>query len=143
MTNRIDNARVCSIFNTLGRDTLHLVDELYDEDVQFIDPFHRVRGRAALRDYYAAMYANVQAIRFEFSGETVTANELVLYWRMTYRHARVGGGAPVGVDGCSRLVFGDSGRVVLHRDYFDAGAMLYEHLPVLGRLVRFVRRRVG
>ncbi len=34
-------------------------------------------------------------------------------------------------------------KVYRHRDYFDAGAMLYEHLPVLGRVVSWLKRRVG
>lgn len=136
-------ARVREIFNAMGRDTLHLCDELYAEGVVFIDPFHRIEGRAALRDYYARMYANVQAIRFDFTGETCGEREAVLYWTMTYRHARIGGGRPVAVEGCSRLVFDEQGKVLLHRDYFDAGAMLYEHLPLLGRGIRFIRERVG
>jgi limonene-1,2-epoxide hydrolase len=136
-------ARVREIFNAMGRDTLHLCDEFYAQDVVFIDPFHRIEGRAALRDYYARMYENVQAIRFDFSGETCGEGEAVLYWTMTYRHPRIGGGKPVAVEGCSRLVFDEEGRVLLHRDYFDAGAMLYEHLPLLGRGIRFIRERVG
>lgn len=143
MTAIIDSARVRTIFNTLDRNNLQLVDELYDERVEFVDPFHTIRGREALRAYYAGMYANVQQIRFDFSGETATADELVLYWRMTYRHPRVGGGKEISVAGCTRLRFGANGKVTLHRDYFDAGEMLYEHLPLVGRVVRAIRERVG
>lgn len=143
MNNRIGSADVRRIFNAMGRDTLHLVDSLYDEAVEFSDPFHRLQGRAALRDYYAAMYANVREIRFDFEGETASDDELVLYWRMTFRHARLRSGAPIAVDGCSRLRFGSSGKVVLHRDYFDAGALLYENIPLLGRIVRALRERVA
>ncbi|MFZ5756600.1 MAG: nuclear transport factor 2 family protein [Pseudomonadota bacterium] len=143
MSKRIGSDRIRTIFNALGRDTLGLVDELYAEDVTFTDPFHRIEGRAALRRYYAGMYENVQEIRFDFSGETAGIDDLVLYWRMTFRHPRLGGGRPVMVEGCSRLVFAADGRVRMHRDYFDAGAMVYEQLPLLGRVVRMVRERVG
>ncbi|QHF41154.1 transcriptional regulator [Pseudomonas sp. S34] len=30
-----------------------------------------------------------------------------------------------------------------HRDYFDAGALLYEHLPVLSRAIAWLKRRLG
>lgn len=142
MESCFDADRVRAIFNAMGRDTLHLVDELYAPGVVFIDPFHRVEGSNALREYYRNMYANVLSIRFDFEGETRGADELALYWRMTYSHRRIGGGAPVTVPGCSRLLFDANGKVVLHRDYFDAGGMLYEHLPLLGRLVRFIKGRV-
>lgn len=145
---RARNAGVRAIFNALGKDTLHLVDELYAADVQFADPFHRIKGREPLRAYYRNMYANIEEIRFDFEGETATMDELVLYWTMTYRHPRLNGGKPVSLPGCSRLQFvvdahsNDNGKVCLHRDYFDAGALLYEHIPLLGRAVRFVRERV-
>lgn len=142
MAGRISPDRIREIFTLMGRDTLHLVDEFYSPDVEFIDPFHRVAGREALRAYYAKMYANVQEIRWSFRGETAGADELVLYWTMTYRHPRLAGGRPVSLEGCTRLVYGDDGRIRLHRDYFDAGALLYEHVPLLGRVVRFIRERV-
>lgn len=139
---RIPVSRIRDIFNAMNRETTHLVDELYEPGVLFVDPFHRIEGHAALRAYYARMYAGVQSIRFDFSGETVGDDDLVLYWTMTYRHVRLRGGKPVSLEGCSRLVYGDTGRIALHRDYFDAGALLYEHVPLLGRVVRFVRERV-
>lgn len=142
MKQRISHERIRTIFNAMGRDTLHLVEELYAPHVVFIDPFHRIEGRQALRDYYARMYANVAAIRFDFSGETAGADDLVLYWTMTYRHPRLAGGKAISLEGCSRLVFGADGQVTMHRDFFDAGALLYEHIPLLGRGIRFIRERV-
>ena len=145
-TTRIDDARVRAIFNTMGAGTLALVDELYAADVRFVDPFHAIEGRDALRDYYRRMYANVLSIGFDFSGQLSTPGELVLWWTMEFRHRRLRRGRPVSLEGCSRLCFAtqgaDSGKVSLHRDYFDAGALLYEHVPVLGGAIRFLRERV-
>ncbi|HGP4674712.1 TPA: nuclear transport factor 2 family protein, partial [Vibrio cholerae O1] len=35
------------------------------------------------------------------------------------------------------------GKVTYHRDYFDMGEMLYEQLPVLGQVIRAIKRRLG
>ena len=35
-----------------------------------------------------------------------------------------------------------TGRVVAHRDYWDAAEELYEKLPVLGALMRLLKRRL-
>lgn len=142
MPERIPPARIRELFNAMNRETTHLVVDLYEADVRFVDPFHRIDGREALREYYAKMYAGVRAIRFDFSDETLGADDLVLYWTMTYRHARLRGGREISLEGCSRLVYGGTGRIALHRDYFDAGALLYEHVPLLGPAVRFLRGRV-
>lgn len=43
--------------------------------------------------------------------------------------------------GCSVVDIRDD-RIVRQRDYYDAGEMIYEHLPILGWAVRGVKRRV-
>jgi hypothetical protein len=45
--------------------------------------------------------------------------------------------------GGSHLVFDTTGRVTLHRDYWDAAEELYEKLPVVGSLMRWLRRRAN
>ena len=37
----------------------------------------------------------------------------------------------------------DDGRITLHRDYWDAAEELYEKLPVIGTLMRWLRRRLA
>jgi hypothetical protein len=34
-------------------------------------------------------------------------------------------------------------KIIRQRDYYDAGQMIYEHLPLLGWVVRGIKRRVG
>jgi len=37
----------------------------------------------------------------------------------------------------SHLKFAD-GKVISHRDYFDLGEMLYEHIPLLGGVIKSI-----
>jgi hypothetical protein len=61
---------------------------------------------------------------------------------MTYRHPRLKQGEPILVQGCSHLLWTDD-KVFQHRDFFDAGALLYEHLPVMGRMIRWLKGRLA
>ena len=45
--------------------------------------------------------------------------------------------------GASHLVFDALGLVVLHRDYWDAAEELYEKLPLVGGLMRWLKRRAN
>jgi len=36
-----------------------------------------------------------------------------------------------------------AGKVARHRDYCDAGEEVYEKIPVLGAVIRLVRRKMG
>lgn len=129
-------------FAALNKDNLELLGELYSDDVLFCDPLHELHGLTAVRRYFAELYANVEALRFEFHGyDQVAEGEGYLRWTMRYRHPRLRGGAEIAVEGCSHLLWRD--RVYRHRDYFDAGALLYEHLPVLGSVIAWLKRRLA
>jgi hypothetical protein len=47
------------------------------------------------------------------------------------------------VRGGSHLQFGADGRITLHRDYWDAAEELYEKLPGVGALMRWLKRRAS
>ena len=129
-------------FAQLDKDNLQRLGELYTDDVRFTDPLHEVQGLGQLRGYFAELYANVSELRFDFHGfDQITEGEGYLRWVMSYRHPRLAGGRLIRVDGCSHLRWRD--KVYCHRDYFDAGALLYEHLPVLGRAIAWLKRRMG
>ncbi|MBB4862154.1 hypothetical protein HNP46_000992 [Pseudomonas nitritireducens] len=129
-------------FAALDASSLDRLGELYSADVQFQDPLHRVDGLVALRRYFEALYANVREVRYDFHGfDEVAQGRGYLRWTLTFRHPRLAGGAPIAVEGCSHLRWGE--RVEFHRDYFDAGALLYEHLPVMGGVIGWLKRRLA
>lgn len=131
-------------FASLNASNLDRLDTLYDEQALFCDPLHRVQGLQALKQYFAEMYANVSELRFDFIAmDQVAEDEGYLRWTMHYRHPRLAAGRMISVEGCSHLRWNAAGKVVSHRDYFDAGALLYEHLPLLGRIIRWLKGRLA
>ena len=134
--------RFATEFAALDAGNLARLGQLYSDDVLFRDPLHEVRGLPALQRYFAEMYANVGRLDFDVQGfDQVCDGEGYLPWTMHFRHPRLRGGAPISVDGCSHLLWWD--KVYQHRDYFDAGAMLYEHLPLMGGVIAWLKRRLA
>lgn len=132
--------RFKDIFNRLGTGSLHLLNELYAEDVRFIDPVHEVRGLDALRACFAKQYANTLECTFDFHEEFVRPQDAMLTWTMRLRHRRLDGGRLIVMAGASHLRFAE--RVNFHQDYFDLGAMIYERLPLVRGVIRWVRNRL-
>lgn len=134
----------CAAFNKLDKYCTKLLYELYTEDVIFIDPFHRIEGIGALEAHFRKLYENVTACRFSFHHRLAREKHAYVTWTMHLTHPRLAGGRPVTVEGCSQLEFSvqEPLRVCRHRDYFDAGAMLYEQVPGLACMVRWLKRRV-
>ncbi|MBN8238202.1 nuclear transport factor 2 family protein [Marinobacter hydrocarbonoclasticus] len=134
--------RFCSLYNTLDRGNLNKLQQVYGEDIEFQDPFGRVHGLDQLTEYMASAYGNVIRCRFRFQEPVIQECWCSLPWVMELQHKRVRGGKPVFVEGISHLEIRD-GKVRYHRDYFDAGQLLYENLPVLGRMIRWVKEQAG
>lgn len=136
-------ARFVALYQQLNRDELHRLPEVYANEVLFTDPAHRIEGLAALTDYFSALYQRLAYCRFVITSQLQQGRQAWLGWTMTFSHPRLRGGAPVTVEGATRLEFDEVGKVCLHRDYFDLGAMLYEQLPLLGSVVRTIKGRLG
>ena len=128
-------------YQDLNKDTLHLIDEMYDSNIIFKDPLHHIQGVNQLKTYFEHMYENVNAIHFSFTDEFIKEEQAVLLWQMTYQHKRIKGGQAVKVNGSSHLRFKE--KCYYHRDYFDAGELLYEHLPILRGFIRAIKKRVN
>ena len=127
-------------YNRLNAQSLGLLNELYSHDVVFQDPFRRLSGLPALTEYFAELYRHVELSSFVFEDEVVQGNSAMLTWTMSLKHPRLKGGDVVTVPGSTHIRFRD--KVTYHRDYFDGGAMLYEHLPLIGLVVRMIKERV-
>lgn len=131
----------CHVFEKLDKSCTESLKNLYTDDIAFTDPLHHIEGREVLMRYYADMLANVQACRFEVTHRQREGDDAFVAWTLHLTHPRLARGRPLRIAGCSQLTFrGD--RVCRHRDYFDAGAMLYEHLPLLGAVIRWLKQRV-
>ena len=136
--------RFAAEFASLDADKLERLGELYSDDVHFTDPLHEVVGLAELQRYFAELYANVEQLHFEcISHDQVCEGQGYLRWLMSFRHPRLNRGQLISLEGCSLLRWNADGKVERHRDYFDAGALLYQHVPLLGSAIRWLQRRLA
>lgn len=63
-------------------------------------------------------------------------------WEMVYSGKKLAGGEPIRTIGMSHLAFDDAGRVVLHQDFWDSTRGIFEHIPVVGGQLRFIKKRL-
>lgn len=132
---------IVELFNRFDKDNLHLADKFYAENVVFEDPLGRIEGLSGLKAYYANLYDNVQEIRFEFHHVVEQGNQQVAMWTMYMRAKGLNRGREVQLIGNSHVIYKD-GKAIYHRDYFDMGDFIYEYIPGLNRVIRFVKARL-
>lgn len=132
--------RFKNYFRVLHRADLSRLREFYGANVVFRDPVHETRGIVGLEDYYAALCADLAECRFEYLDETVGEGSAYIKWIMHYKHPKLRNRL-ISVRGVSHLKWGD--KIEFQEDFYDMGAMLYEQLPLLGNVTRWLRLRLA
>jgi ketosteroid isomerase-like protein len=135
-------ARVATWFETLTPAALTDLATIYADDARFKDPFNEVQGTAAIRRVFEHMYVALREPRFVVREHFGAGDEAFIAWEFLFRFRR-GDDAVQCVRGATHLKFGPDGRIILHRDYWDAAEELYEKLPAIGSLMRWLKRRVA
>jgi len=67
----------------------------------------------------------------------------LLIWDFTFRIKTLKPQLGRRIHGTSHIRFAADGRVQYHRDYWDAAGELYEQLPIVGSLMRYLKKRAG
>ena len=127
-------------FNALHGGSMDLVEIFYHPQAHFSDPIGQHFGVGDIKKYYAGIYGPVTEIRFEFKKPLMSGNDLALEWTMFFKSRKLKGGQEIVVDGLSKIRFDPiTNQALEHRDYFDVGSMVYEHVPVLGGIIRYIK----
>lgn len=114
---------------------------LYDVNATLVDPFGEHNGLSAIQRYFSYLLTNVNSCRFTIDSPLYDARRFAVSWTMHWSHPRIANGEMLRLAGCS-IVELQGDMIIRQRDYYDAGEMIYEHLPLLGWAVRNVKRRV-
>jgi hypothetical protein len=139
MSSAVD--RIAEAFQTLSPAGVEMLATLYAPQARFKDPFNDVQGLAEIQRIFRHMYVTLDNPRFLITGRIVQGEQCFLTWEFHFAFKRFQRGRAQCIVGSSHLVLDDEGRIVLHRDYWDAAEELYEKLPVVGRLMRWLKRR--
>ncbi len=129
-----------AFYREFDTESLAKIRAIYDEDARFSDPIHEIKGLESIERYFSSAMAGVTACRFDFDRVSVTEETAFLEWRMRFMHPRLAK-HEICVKGISVIEFQE--KVIAHVDYYDVGEMLYEHVPLLGRVIRRLKRRLS
>jgi len=109
------------------------------EDIRFSDPFHDVQGVDAMASIFDRLFETVTNVQFEVLDHAVDGSLVFFRWRLSANLS----GKGWRVEGVTHLTFNAERVVVSHREYWDAASQFYERFPVIGPLLRYLRRRVA
>ena len=134
-------AGVVEFFEQLAPASLDRLNTIYALDAYFKDPFNEVRGLADIRQVFSHMYDSLEQPRFAVTSCIVDGNACFLTWDFHFKFKRFDTQALQTVRGGSHLLLDAAGLLEFHRDYWEAAEELYEKLPVVGTLMRWLKQR--
>ena len=130
-------------FTSLRPGNIDTLLALVEIDVVFVDPFNKLRGKAAFGAVFEHMFETTIEPQFTVSdvAHSTVRDRHVTYlrWQMT---ARTKGwpSVPLELEGMSEIHIGDTGLVSHHIDHWDSASQLLSKLPFIGALVRQIMR---
>ncbi|OIR08651.1 snoaL-like domain protein [mine drainage metagenome] len=141
MTYQDDLAHFIHLFETLSQENVGALTELYTADAFFKDPFNEVHGQTAIIKILEHMFTQVDEPRFVVTRSILQGEDAFIVWDFLFR-LKDRGLAGQRIHGTSHVRFGPDHKVNYHRDYWDTAEELYEKIPLLGSLMRFLKRKV-
>jgi len=135
-------ARIVTLFETFAPADIERLDRFYAAQARFKDPFNEVQGVDAIGRVYRHMFESLHEPRFVVHEVLVQGDRCFLAWQFLFHFRRWREGLQT-VRGATLLELDDIGLITLHRDYWDAAEELYEKLPLVGALMRWLRQRAS
>lgn len=126
-------------FQTLTPESLERVGEMYAQDAVFVDPFNQLTGLTAVRAVYQHMFDTLKQPRFIVTTIVERERDGFMTWDFLFECR----GQAQQISGCTQFELNDQGLIVLHRDYWDAAQQVYEKIPLLGSVMRMIRRKLS
>ena len=134
---------IVEFFESLSPQSVARCAEFYAPNARFKDPFTDVQGVPAIETIYAHMFTALQAPRFVVTERIASGPQCFLTWDFHFRFKTFATDTDQTIQGGSHLQLDPAGRITLHRDYWDTAEELYEKLPVVGGLMRWLKRKAS
>ena len=122
--------------------TAGLVPEVYADSVYFNDTLKEVHGATALADYFRHSLGGADQVTAEILDVARSGADVYVRWMMTIRFKKLADGEPTRTTGMSHLRFDGDGKIVFHHDYWDSTTGFFQYVPVVGRLIRYVKGKL-
>lgn len=115
---------------------------VYAKDAYFNDTVKELEGSEAIAEYLAESLEATEEVNVEVVDVARSGVDYYYRWVMDIKFRNLNGGNWARSEGMSQIRFNGEGRVVLHRDFWDAAGGLFAYMPVVGSLIKWIKGRI-
>lgn len=134
--------RFVTFYREYAPEWLPRLGEIYHPEFEFLDPFGEIRADLKkLEHHFGKLFTAVHASKFLVEDAAVGQDGAYVRWIWVWKWKPKS--QEKRVPGVTHLRFAGDGRVKFHQDLFDAAEGFFEVVPVVGGMIRLVKRRLG
>jgi hypothetical protein len=133
--------KYAAFFEKIDKNTsIEAYKEFFDANSYFEDPFQKVYGINKIYNIFEDMYAKFYNPRFEVQEVVSQGSIAYIKWNFIFQMDK--NSDVTSFEGVSRVEFHTNAKVKSHVDFWDAGANVYEKIPLLGSIIRMIKRKI-
>lgn len=117
-------------------------EKVYAPDAYLNDTLKTVHGSPAIRDYFIKTAQGLESMTVRFDDLAVSGNNYYVRWTMETRMKNLAQGKTVRTIGVTLVRFDSKGRVLVHQDFWDSAQGVWDHVPGVGSVIRWIRSRL-
>lgn len=130
------------LFGNLSEENIReQTEKTYAPELFFYDTLKVLSDRDELEEYLIETARNTESVHATVEDIARSGPDYYLRWTMEIRMKNFQRGKTLKSVGVTHLRFDSDGKIILHHDYWDAASGFYEHVPVLGSVIRWIRNK--
>lgn len=140
-------AKYIQYYETLTRRSIRLIEKVAEPGMVFKNPFYDIAGLEEFEELLGRLFARTENQKFKVrdyswgeNGEGEEGGGEVAYLRWSFSCDYKGKRRYI--EGMSEILFSRRGLVLSHADHWDAAGQVYEHVPLLGALLRWIKGKL-
>ena len=126
-------------YEQMKKEDLVRLPNFFSSQAHFKDPFNDVYGIEKIRMIFQHMFETLKSPKFIIEEAVLDSDVAYIKWSFTGELKT----KPLKLIGVSRVVFNEQDLVSEHIDYWDASEQFYMELPIVGSLLRFIRKQIA
>ncbi|WP_158083140.1 nuclear transport factor 2 family protein [Methyloprofundus sedimenti] len=136
-------ANFADLYNHLNHNHVaNQVTKTYAESLYFNDTLVTIDNREELIKYLEQTQQEVESMSLEVIQVFSKDEDVFVQWKMQTEFTIMGKHSNVNSIGISHLRFNEEGKIILHQDYWDSTNGFFQHIPVIGGLILWVKNRL-
>ena len=140
--------RFCKLYTDICQISPDDLESIYAKDIVFVDPITTHRGIDAVKRYFSNLLTQAESCKFDIADvfhcdvNNAARTQVTHIVNWTMHLTLKGKNKHITLDGTTQLNVIDD-RIAYHKDYYDLGEMVYEHVPILGFVIKKIKGKLA